>query len=160
MGFALAPTALTEGFRLEAFDTVGSTNVLALERAREGDPGRLWLAARRQETGRGRRGRVWETPSGNLAATLLLVDCCPMSLAATLGFVAGLALSDALTAVAPETRVADFLPRTGCANPDLDACLNMDEAEFDKHFAGSPIRRAKYEAFRRNLLIAKANLER
>ncbi len=61
---------------------------------------------------------------------------------------------------APETRVADFLPRPECANPDLDACLNMDEAEFDKHFAGSPIRRAKYEAFRRNLLIAKANLER
>jgi BirA family biotin operon repressor/biotin-[acetyl-CoA-carboxylase] ligase len=106
MGFALAPTALTEGYRLEAFDTVGSTNVLALERARDGDPGRLWLAARRQETGRGRRGRVWETPTGNLAATLLLVDCCPVPLAATLGFVAGLALSDALAAVAPETRVA------------------------------------------------------
>jgi BirA family biotin operon repressor/biotin-[acetyl-CoA-carboxylase] ligase len=106
MGFALAPTALTEGYRLEAFETVGSTNALALDRARDGDPGRLWLAARRQETGRGRRGRVWETPPGNLAATLLLVDCCPMPLAATLGFVAGLALSDALLAVAPGARVA------------------------------------------------------
>ena len=106
MGFALAPTALTEGYRLEAFDSIGSTNVVALERAREGDPGRLWLAARRQETGRGRRGRVWETPSGNLAATLMLVDCCPLPQAATLGFVAGLALSDALAAAAPATRIA------------------------------------------------------
>lgn len=106
MGFALAPTALIEGYRLEAFESVGSTNVVALERAREGDQGRLWLAATRQETGRGRRGRVWETPSGNLAATLLLVDCCPLPLAATLGFVAGLALSDALSAVAPATRIA------------------------------------------------------
>ncbi|MDN2582642.1 biotin--[acetyl-CoA-carboxylase] ligase [Aquibium sp. ELW1220] len=106
MGFALAPTALTEGYRLEAFDSIGSTNLEALDRARAGDPGRLWLAARRQETGRGRRGRVWETPSGNLAATLLLVDCCPLPQAATLGFVAGLALADALSAVAPGTRVA------------------------------------------------------
>lgn len=106
MEFALAPTALTEGYRLEAFDSVGSTNVVALDRARDGDPGRLWLAARRQETGRGRRGRVWETPAGNLAATLMLVDCCPLPQAATLGFVAGLALSDALAAVAPATRIA------------------------------------------------------
>ncbi|WP_187971646.1 biotin--[acetyl-CoA-carboxylase] ligase [Aquibium microcysteis] len=106
MGFVLAPTALSEGYRLEAFDSIGSTNAEAIDRARAGDPGRLWLAARRQETGRGRRGRVWETPSGNLAATLMLVDCCPLPQAATLGFVAGLALSDALSAVAPGTHIA------------------------------------------------------
>lgn len=106
MAFVLAPPALNEGYRLETFETVSSTNVVALDRARESDPGRLWLVARRQEAGRGRRGRVWETPSGNLSATLLLVDCCPLSQAATLGFVAGLALSDALAAVAPGARIA------------------------------------------------------
>ena len=65
-----------EGFRLEAHDTVGSTNALALEHARAGDPGKLWVVSKQQESGRGRRGRVWATPPGNLAATLLVVTDC------------------------------------------------------------------------------------
>jgi len=105
MGFALAPTAALEGYRLEAHETVGSTNAIALERAREGDPGKLWIVSKRQESGRGRRGRAWETPHGNLAATLLLTGKNDMKLAATLGFVAGLALSDALQAVVPHVSV-------------------------------------------------------
>ena len=106
MAFALAPTALNDGFRLEAHDRVGSTNAMALERARAGDPGRLWVVAREQETGRGRRGRVWATPPGNLAATLLLVPHTDLRLSATLGFVAGIALADALAAVTPRGAVA------------------------------------------------------
>jgi BirA family biotin operon repressor/biotin-[acetyl-CoA-carboxylase] ligase len=104
-GFQIAPTAAAEGYRLEALPSVGSTNALAIERARAGDEGRLWLVTKKQEAGRGRRGRVWETPEGNLAATLLLVPHFPLKHAATLGFVAGLSLSDALNAVAPEARV-------------------------------------------------------
>ena len=105
MGFALSPTALLEGYRLEAHDTVGSTNALALERARAGDSGRLWIVSPHQQSGRGRRGRAWETPRGNLAATLLIVDRQELRLAATLGFVAGLALADALSAVVPAGRI-------------------------------------------------------
>lgn len=101
MGFSLAPTAVAEGYRLEAFSTVGSTNEVAIARARAGDDGRLWLVSQRQEAGRGRRGRAWEMPEGNLAATLLLVPQFELKLAATLGFVAGLALGDALEAVLP-----------------------------------------------------------
>ena len=67
-----------------------------------GDPGKLWVVSKRQESGRGRRGRAWATPEGNLAATLLLVEAYELKLAATLGFVAGLALADALDAVVPE----------------------------------------------------------
>lgn len=104
--FALAPSAVAAGYRLEAHESVGSTNALALERAREGDPGNLWVAASQQTGGRGRRGRPWATPPGNLAATLLLVDAFEASHAATLGFVAGLALGDALAAVVPTARVA------------------------------------------------------
>ncbi|HZA01041.1 MAG TPA: biotin--[acetyl-CoA-carboxylase] ligase [Hyphomicrobiaceae bacterium] len=105
MAFSLAPTASLDGYRLEAYETVGSTNALALERVKEGDSGRLWIVSRRQESGRGRRGRAWETPHGNLAATLLWVGQGELKLAATLGFVAGLALSDALTAVVPQGRI-------------------------------------------------------
>jgi BirA family biotin operon repressor/biotin-[acetyl-CoA-carboxylase] ligase len=106
MPFHLAPTAAAEGYRLEAHDSVGSTNALALDRARAGDPGRLWIISKKQESGRGRRGRTWATPEGNLAATLLLVSDGQLKLAATLGFVAGLALADALEAVAPEKTIA------------------------------------------------------
>src|SRR5690606_2317669 len=100
--FVLAPPAIAAGYRLEAHQSVTSTNALALERAREGDPGRLWVVATEQRGGRGRRGRPWATPRGNLAATLLLVDAFDPATAATLGFVAGLALGDALAAVVPE----------------------------------------------------------
>lgn len=101
VGFHLAPTALAEGYRLEAHDVVGSTNALALDHARAGDPGKLWVVSKKQESGRGRRGRVWATPEGNLAGTLLLVIEDDLKSAATLGFVAGLALADALDAVVP-----------------------------------------------------------
>lgn len=103
-GFRISPIAEANGFRLEAFSEIGSTNALALERARAGDPGRLWLVTKRQTSGRGRRGRAWETPDGNLAATLLLVPDFELKHAATLGFVAGLTLSDALKAVSPASR--------------------------------------------------------
>lgn len=106
MAFRLAPTSASEGFRLEAHDTVGSTNAVALDHARAGDPGNLWVVSKKQENGRGRRGRAWFSPEGNLAATLLVITKAELRLAATLGFVAGLALSDALDAVVPKGRIA------------------------------------------------------
>lgn len=106
MRFRLAPTAIAEGYRLDAHESVGSTNALAIEHARAGDPGKLWIVASRQESGRGRRGRPWATPQGNLAATLLLISGRDLKCSATLGFVAGLALSDALDAVVPNVTVA------------------------------------------------------
>ena len=61
----------------------------ALARRAAGDPGGLWVVAGEQTAGRGRRGRAWATPAGNLAATLLLIDPAEPAVAATLGFVAG-----------------------------------------------------------------------
>jgi BirA family biotin operon repressor/biotin-[acetyl-CoA-carboxylase] ligase len=106
MAFALAPTAASRGYRLDAYDTIGSTNAQALESARAGDPGKLWIVSKNQQSGRGRRGRAWLSPEGNLAATLLVVADFELRLAATLGFVAGLALADALDAVAPKGRIS------------------------------------------------------
>ncbi|MFD1197455.1 biotin--[acetyl-CoA-carboxylase] ligase [Brucella gallinifaecis] len=104
--FTLAPAALADNYRLEFFPVVGSTNAEALERANAGDTGRLWFVSPKQESGRGRRGRTWTAPEGNLAATLLLVDHFEPQIAATLGFVAGLALADAVDAVLPQTIAA------------------------------------------------------
>jgi BirA family biotin operon repressor/biotin-[acetyl-CoA-carboxylase] ligase len=106
MSFRLAPSAANAGYRLESFASVGSTNALALERARAADGGRLWLVSKKQEAGRGRRGRAWATPEGNLAATLLLSGLTDLKAAASLGFVAGLALGEALDAVVPAGKVS------------------------------------------------------
>jgi BirA family biotin operon repressor/biotin-[acetyl-CoA-carboxylase] ligase len=103
MRFSLSPLAQQNGFRLEAFETISSTNAVALERARAGDAGKLWVVSKKQESGRGRRGRAWSSPPGNLAASLLLTGSFELKTAATLGFVAGLSLADALEAVCPIT---------------------------------------------------------
>lgn len=105
MAFVLGPASAAAGYRLAAFETIGSTNSEAMARARAGDPGRLWVVARHQSAGRGRRGRTWHTPSGNLAATLLVLVSVEPRLAATLGFCAGLALENALRRVAPRAGI-------------------------------------------------------
>lgn len=65
----------------------------------QGEPGGLWIVARQQNAGRGRHGRQWGSPPGNLYASLLLIAPCDPALAPQLGFVAGLALHDAATRV-------------------------------------------------------------
>lgn len=76
-------------------DETDSTNAEAMRRAPERP---LWILARRQVAGRGSRGRGWAMPEGNLAVTLALRQWgTPRGLSRT-GFVAGLALHDALVA--------------------------------------------------------------
>src|SRR5262245_57801913 len=93
--------AAVPGARIVTLDTVGSTNAEAFARARAGERGPLWIVARRQTDGRGRRGRRWISEPGNLYASLLLVDPAPSSRAAELSLVAGLALHDALVECSP-----------------------------------------------------------
>jgi len=90
------------GVRHITYETLGSTNAEALARARAGERGPLWISAARQSAGRGRRGSVWMSRPGNLAATLLLTDPSPPDKAAQLAFVAALALHDAVAACAPQ----------------------------------------------------------
>jgi BirA family transcriptional regulator, biotin operon repressor / biotin---[acetyl-CoA-carboxylase] ligase len=102
MGFALGHRALNAGYRLAAFDQIGSTNAEALERAREGERGPIWFVTTQQTAGRGRRRRAWIAPRGNLASSILEVVEVSPAVAATLGFAAGLALEQALRKVSVE----------------------------------------------------------
>jgi BirA family biotin operon repressor/biotin-[acetyl-CoA-carboxylase] ligase len=99
--FELGPKARVAGYRLAGFDVVDSTNREALNAAASGDPGGKWFAALQQSAGRGRRGRLWHSPPGNLAASLLVVPDVAPDLLATLGFVAGVALNQALSTILP-----------------------------------------------------------
>ena len=95
----LGDFARAAGYRLIIRDEVGSTMEEARRALHQGDPGLLWIVARSQNAGRGRHGRHWTSPPGNLYASLLLVNPCEPALAPQLGFVAGLALHDAAARV-------------------------------------------------------------
>lgn len=113
MTFVLDPAATAAGYRIEVHDSLGSTSTQALERARAGAPGPLWVVTREQTGGRGRRGKGWGWIKGNHAASLLWP--VPAGLApdrvATLGFVAGVAVDRALRRACgpgPDGRAPDF----------------------------------------------------
>lgn len=97
----LDPTASAAGVGLIALDEVDSTNAQALRYGAAGEHGPLWVTAQTQTAGRGRRGRVWVSPPGNLHASLLLSDPAPQRHIAQCSFVAALAVHDAVSDVAP-----------------------------------------------------------
>jgi BirA family transcriptional regulator, biotin operon repressor / biotin---[acetyl-CoA-carboxylase] ligase len=94
------PRATAAGLPLIVYDVLGSTNAEALRLVREGERGPLWIAARWQTAGRGRRGRRWISPPGNLYASLLLTKPGSMGILPQLSFVAALAIHDAIAEVA------------------------------------------------------------
>ena len=93
---------LPDGWRLVALESVGSTNDEAARLADAGAPEGTVVWARQQTGGRGRRGRVWSSPVGNLYTSTVLRPDCPAMRAAELGFVSALAVAD----IVPEGRAA------------------------------------------------------
>lgn len=89
-------------FRLIRLDEAGSTNDEARRLALAGAAADcLVISARRQSSGRGRRGRVWISPPGNLHCSLLIRIDGDLGRAAQLGFAAAAALADAFHALVP-----------------------------------------------------------
>ena len=86
-------------------DQTDSTNAEARRRADAGETGPLWIVARRQTAGRGRRGRQWESQDGNLFSTLMQVTRKSPAEAAQVTFVAALAIADLLDDWAPASLV-------------------------------------------------------
>lgn len=95
-----------EGVARHVLDRVDSTNAEAFRLAPHLS-GPAWIMARRQEAGRGRRGRAWADPPGNFAATLVLrPDGSPADVA-LLSFVAALALHEAVIRLCgPQVNIA------------------------------------------------------
>lgn len=79
-------------------DTVDSTNAEAARRA-GGLQRPLWILARQQTGGRGRRGRPWVSPPGNLYTSLVMRPTEAADLVALRSFAAALALHDACAAL-------------------------------------------------------------
>lgn len=92
------PPVLPDGWTLVALDSVGSTNDEAARLADGGAPEGTVVWARKQLGGRGRRGRSWASPKGNLYSSTILRPGCAAARAAELGFVAALAVGDIVPA--------------------------------------------------------------
>jgi BirA family transcriptional regulator, biotin operon repressor / biotin---[acetyl-CoA-carboxylase] ligase len=97
---AAAPI-LPRFFRLVALDTVESTNDVARALAAEGAPEGTVVWARTQSSGRGRRGRGWHSPPGNLFMSVVLRPPVPLAQAAQLSFAAAMAVHDAVEGGVP-----------------------------------------------------------
>jgi BirA family biotin operon repressor/biotin-[acetyl-CoA-carboxylase] ligase len=102
-----APRPLTDPgapapWRVELLDESPSTNAYVAERAREGEPAGLVVAAEHQTAGRGRLDRRWETPRGVALTFSMLVDPggVPLARWPWLPLLTGLAVVDAVTEVA------------------------------------------------------------
>lgn len=102
--------------RVETLDEIDSTNAEARRRAEAGEAGPLWLLARRQTAGRGRRGRAWAAPEGALSATCLLRPDLAPKQAALLSYAAALAVAELLEALAPAARVQLKWPNDALLN--------------------------------------------
>ncbi|MFK0272266.1 biotin--[acetyl-CoA-carboxylase] ligase [Ensifer sp. NPDC090286] len=101
MAFESGGRISLDDFRHVALDAVGSTNSECLARARQGDPGNLWVTAIRQTGGRGRRGRAWFSEPGNLYASLLLIEPAPVEQLHSLPLAVAVAVHRAIRQVMP-----------------------------------------------------------
>lgn len=88
-------------YRLVPLEVCGSTNDEAKALAQGGAPEGTLIRARRQEAGRGRRGRGWTSPEGNLYTSLVLRPGVPPLVAAQVSFVAALAVGQTVSDLVP-----------------------------------------------------------
>jgi len=109
-------TGWPSGYRHIHFETIGSTNDEARRLAAAGDAGPVWITADKQTAGRGRRGRVWVSPKGNLMSTLLLNPRRPVAECAQLSFVSAIAAADTVAHFAPDAEVKVKWPNDVLAN--------------------------------------------
>lgn len=89
----------------EWFDEIDSTNEEARRRVAAGNFSSCWIVARQQSAGRGRLGRSWKSPSGNLFATAYFQYQGSLQDASKIPFVSALAVSDVFYTFAPEKKV-------------------------------------------------------
>ena len=100
---------LPSGYRLVFHETMDSTNAEALRLAAAGEASGLWIWAGAQRAGRGRAGRSWASPAGNLYASLLVRPRVPLATALQLSLLAGVAAHDAVSALAAGAGVTPSL---------------------------------------------------
>ncbi|MEL7284951.1 MAG: biotin--[acetyl-CoA-carboxylase] ligase [Pseudomonadota bacterium] len=83
------------------FDEIDSTSEEAKRRAKRGETSPVWIAGRQQIAGKGRLGRQWVSPLGNLYTTVLFPEPGGLSVASRIPFAAALAVRDSCLSAVP-----------------------------------------------------------
>jgi len=92
--------------KIEVFDTLSSTQTVALNRLMSGPEEPGWVLAKEQTKGVGRHGRQWIGTKGNLMASRYEVMAMDVRSAPQLSFVTALAIYEMLRPLIPDTDAA------------------------------------------------------
>jgi BirA family transcriptional regulator, biotin operon repressor / biotin---[acetyl-CoA-carboxylase] ligase len=92
-------------FSVRKLDITSSTNDDVKTAARKGAEAGLVVWALKQSAGRGRLGRPWQSPEGNLYASVLFRPAWPMRLWGCYSFAACVAVAESLKALLPARKV-------------------------------------------------------
>lgn len=95
-------------FKIEAYDEVPSTNDIAKELWHAGRPEGTVITANVQTRGRGRMGRRWISPTGNLYCSVILKPKKPIRSLSELSFVAALAVGETIADFFPEKKAVTY----------------------------------------------------
>jgi len=114
----------------------GSTNADLLARVATGAPEGLWLRADQQGGGRGRMGRDWVSPLGNLYASTIARLLPGDPPASSLAFVAGLAAHETIKLIAPDVVIQLKWPNDVLSSKGEKLCGILLERSGDAIIAG------------------------
>ena len=114
------------------FDTIDSTNTKAQELAEKGYPSGTLVVADKQESGKGRRGRSWVSPSGTgIFMTLMIKPDINPNNASMLTLVAALAVAKAITSVTGEEAMIKWPNDIVINSKKVCGILTEMNAQFD-----------------------------
>lgn len=114
------------------FDTIDSTNTKAQELAEKGYPSGTLVVADKQESGKGRRGRSWVSPSGTgIFMTLMIKPDINPNNASMLTLVAALAVAKAITSVTGEVALIKWPNDIVVNGKKVCGILTEMNAQFD-----------------------------
>lgn len=114
------------------FDTIDSTNTKAQELAEKGYPSGTLIVADKQESGKGRRGRSWVSPSGTgIFMTLMIKPDINPNNASMLTLVAALAVAKAITSVTGEKALIKWPNDIVVNGKKVCGILTEMDAQFD-----------------------------
>ena len=92
---------MTPSFQIRYYHRLGSTNDEARRLAADGAAAATVVVADEQTAGRGRQGRAWTSPPGNLFASVLLRPAVPTGRFGELALLAGVAVADTVAGLMP-----------------------------------------------------------
>jgi BirA family biotin operon repressor/biotin-[acetyl-CoA-carboxylase] ligase len=114
------------------FDTIDSTNTKAQELAEKGYQSGTLVVADKQESGKGRRGRSWVSPSGTgIFMTLMIKPDINPNNASMLTLVAALAVAKAITSVTGEEALIKWPNDIVVNSKKVCGILTEMNAQFD-----------------------------